>query len=112
MEKQKIIGISNRDDYICYNLEKKSSYNEFLFALLKEFNVDIPDLYDDNGKLPDILKEEDSHSDYEGNDIKIIEIIGHKSIFLIIFTDLRDKLNKFMERHSEFIKIRRKNDFS
>lgn len=106
MEKQKILAISNREKYICYKLEKKSSYYDFLFTLLKEFNVNIPDLYDDYGKLPDVLKEEDSHSNYEGNDIEIIEIIGHKSIFLIISTDLKDKLNKFIESNSEFVQIK------
>ncbi len=106
MEKQKILAISNREKYICYKLEKKSSYYDFLFVLLKEFNVKIPDLYDNYGKLPDVLKEEDSHSNYEGNDIEIIEIVGHKSIFLIISTDLKDKLNKFMESNCEFIQTK------
>lgn len=104
MEKQKILAISNRESYICYKLEKTTSYYNFLFLLLKEFKVKIPDLYDEFGKLPDILKEEDSHSHYGDDNVEIIEIIGHKFIFLIVRTNLRYKLNKFMEENSEFFK--------
>ena len=104
MEKQKILAISNRESYICYKIEKKTSYYDFLFLLLKEFKVKIPDLYDEFGKLPDILKEEDYHSHYGDDNIEIIEIIGHRSIFLIVRTNLRDKLNKFMELNCEFDK--------
>ena len=107
MEKQKILAISNREKYICYKLEKNKSYYDFLFSLLKEFNIKIPDLYDDGGKLPDVLKEEDSHSYYENSNVDIIEIIGHKTIFLIVYTDLRDKLNKFIEKNCEFVQTKR-----
>lgn len=108
MEKQKILAISHRENYICYKLEKKSSYYDFLFSLLKEFNIKVPDLYDDNGKLPDVMIQEDDCS-YDGNDdINIIEVFGHKCIFLIISTDLQDKLNKFIEKNCVFSKSEKK----
>ncbi len=103
MEKQKILAISHKEDYICYKLEKRKSYYDFLFSLLKEFKIKIPDLYDETGKLPDILKEEDTHSYYNSDTLEVIEIIGHKSIFLIFKTRPHEKLTKFMEENCEFL---------
>ncbi len=103
MEKQKILAISNREKCICYTLEKAKSYYDFLCPLLKEFNIKVPDFYEADGELTDILKKEDSYMFYKSSEVYITQIIGHKVIFLIFDTNLRDKLRKFMEEHCEFI---------
>ncbi len=103
MEKQKILAISNKEEYICYTLEKTKSYYDFLCPLLKEFNIKIPDFYEADGEIVDILKVEDSHVSYNNGDVYITQITGHKAIFLIFHTNLRAKLRKFMEEHCEFI---------
>ena len=106
MEKLKIYGISNREDYICYTLDKSKFYYNFLMNLLKEFNVEeIPDFYDgDTGQLPNTLEIIDSHHFFEDSKISIIHVIGYKKIFLFVKTSLRDKLNRFMEKNCIFIK--------
>ena len=104
MEPQTIHSISNRETSICYVLEKQSSYYDFLFNLLREFNVRLPDLRGDSGKLPDIMEETDLLMYYENDDIDITEVIGSKKIFLIIKTNLKDKLIKFMEQNCIFHK--------
>ena len=103
MEKQKIIGISNREEYICYTLDKNEFYYAFLTNLLKEFDVKhIPDFYDDAGKLSNPISEFDSMFYWDDNSISIIHVIGYERIFLFVKTNLRDKLNKFMENNCEF----------
>ncbi|MFH0752345.1 MAG: hypothetical protein V1914_01980 [archaeon] len=105
MEKQTVYAISNKENYTCYKLGKKASYYEFLFSLLKTFNAEIPDLYDEKGKLPDIERK-DIQSSYGNDDIEIIEVIGDKRIFLIIKTEQKDKLREFMEKNTEFVKTK------
>ncbi len=104
MDKQIIYGISNREDFICYIIGKNKGYYDFLFALLKEFNANIPDLYEINGKLPDITKEVDSISYEDNKNISIIEFVGYKKIFLLIKTNQREKLTQFMEKNCIFFK--------
>lgn len=105
MEKLEILAISNKEDYICYTLDKSKFYYTFLMNLLKEFNVKhIPDFYgDENGQLPNTLEIIDSQYSFEDDKISIIHVIGHKKIFLFIKTDLRDKLNNFMDKNCEFV---------
>lgn len=106
MEKQKILSISNTDDYICYVLEKDSSFYKFLSSLLDYFGIDIPDFYEPSGELEDASRELDTQIYYVGKNIKILEVIGYKKIFLFFFTKERKKLKKFMEENCEFIKCR------
>lgn len=108
MEKLKILAISNREDYICYTLDKSKFYYNFLMNLLKEFNVkQIPDFYDgETGQLPNIIKITDSHYSFEDDIISLIHIIGHKKIFLFVKTKLRNKLNKFMESNCKFVQTK------
>ncbi len=103
MQKQIITAISNRDKAICYTIEKNESYFRFLFLLLKDFNLKIPDIYDGSGNLPDI-NQNDTYTFYGNKDIDIVEVFGKDRIFLIIETDLRDRLTKFMETNCEFQK--------
>lgn len=105
MVKQTIYAISNREKFVCYTLGKDAAYYDFLFSLLKTLNINIPDLYDGmTGKLPDINKEKDECSFYESNDSEVIEVIGAEKIFLIVYTKNKDKLLKFIEKNTEFIK--------
>lgn len=105
MEKQKILAISNKEDYICYTLDKNKFYYDFLIDMLKEFNVKkIPDFYDETGQLPDPITEIDSTFSWEDDSINIYHVIGYKKIFLFVKTKLQDKLNKFIESNCEFVK--------
>ena len=105
MEKQKILAISNKEDYICYTLDKNKFYYDFLINTLKEFNVkQIPDFYDETGKLPNPISEVDTTFSWEDDSISINHVIGYKKIFLFVKTKSRDKLNRFMELNCEFNK--------
>ena len=112
MEKQKIIGISNRDDYVELILEKQELYYTFLFKLLEILGIKIPDTQDYMGNDPKIIEEKDSSMTYGEKRNKIFEVIGCDKIFLFIQTESREKLTAFIQENGEFIKIRRKNDFS
>lgn len=106
MEKQKVLGISNREIGICYTLEKKSSFYEFLLSLLKELEVEqVPDLYD-GVKLPNATKEVDSYFYWDDPNVSVTSIIGANKIFLIVKTEQKDKLREFMEKNTEFAKTK------
>ncbi|MFH0752331.1 MAG: hypothetical protein V1914_01910 [archaeon] len=105
MEKQKILGLSNRGEIgICYILEKKSSFYEFLLSLLKELKVEqVPDLYDGTD-LPDAKKEVDTYFYWDDPNVSVTSIVATNKIFLIIRTEQKDKLHEFMEKNTEFVK--------
>ena len=102
MEKQTIYSISNKEDFVCYELGKKEYFFKFLLKLLDEFSIRKPDLYDEEGKLPNIKKYVDFYESYENKDTLIHVIYGFKRVFLLIRTDLREKLVKFMETNADF----------
>jgi hypothetical protein len=105
MEKQKIKGISNRDDYVKLILKKEETYYPFLFKLLKKLNIEIPDIQDYMGNDPNILEEKDSSMVYGEGLNKIYEVIGCDDIFLFIHTELRKELTNFIQENSEFIQV-------
>lgn len=103
MEKQTILSINNREKSVCYTFEKKSSYYEFLLSLLKNLGVSqLPDLYDDYGKLPDVTKEVDEYFYWKKGSTEINEVVGANKIFLVIQTKEMDKLREFMEKNTQF----------
>ena len=104
MEKQTITGISNREMGTWYTLEKKSSFYEFYQSLLEALEVEqLPDLYSsETGKLPDAKQKEDSYTYWDDPVVQITAIFGANKIFLIIKTDNKEKLQKFMEENTEF----------
>lgn len=105
MEKQKIQAISHKEESISYKLAKTSDYYSFLTSLLKEFGMEkIPDFYDDKGEMLDASKETDTYSHFKTDEIEINEVIGSDSVFLIIRTNDREKLSKFMEENCTFSK--------
>jgi len=104
MEKQKIVGISNREDYVELILKKDKTYYPFLFNLLKKLNIEIPDIQDYMGNELNILEERDSSMIFGKNSNKIYEVIGHEKIFLFVQTELREELAKFIQKNCKFIK--------
>lgn len=104
MEKQKIVGISNRDDYVKLILKKQETYYPFLFSLLRILKIKIPDIQDYMGNDPNILEEKDSSIVYGGRTNNIYEVIGCDEIFLFIHTKSRDKLTTFIQENCEFNK--------
>ena len=104
MTKQKIVGISNREDYIELILDKNEDYYNFLFDLLRNLNIKIPDIQDYMGNNPKIMEETDSSMVYGEKSNKIFEVIGCNKIFLYIQTELRENLTTFIQDNCEFIK--------
>ncbi len=104
MMQQKIFGISNNDDYLELILKKDTNYYQFLFDLLKEIKIPIPDLQDYRGNDPKPLEIIDSSMTYGTKSNKIFQVIGKDRIFLFIQTELRDKLTTFIQENCEFIK--------
>ncbi|MFP4656123.1 MAG: hypothetical protein ACLFNK_00920 [Candidatus Woesearchaeota archaeon] len=112
-QKVKVNGISNREDYLCITTEKDSNHYPFLFNLLKHSGEKIPDIQDEEGKDPDITKEEDYYAFYGKNNISIMKVVGHKKIFFFMKTEERDKLSQFIMENTEFVKnplIQNKNE--
>lgn len=103
-EKQKVVGISNSDDYVQLILKKEETYYPFLFSLLKELHIAIPDIQDYMGKDPNIIEEKDSSIVYGEKSNNIYEVIGCDQIFLFIHTELREQLSEFIQENCEFIK--------
>lgn len=104
MEKQKIVGISNREDYVELILEKQEPYYTFLFKLLETLGIKIPDIQDYMGNDPKIMEEKDSSMTYGEKKNQIFQVIGCDKIFLYIQTESREKLTTFIQDNCEFIK--------
>ena len=104
MAKQKIIGISNREEYVNLTLKKEKTYYPFLFSLLRLLNIKIPDIQDYMGNDPNILEEKDSSITYGEKPDIIYEVIGCDQIFLFIHTESREKLSEFIQENCEFTK--------
>ncbi len=103
-EIQQISSISNKDEFITYTFIKKQSFFQFLFNLLKEFDISIPDYYGIDGKLPGINTWIDNYSFYSNEKTQIHTIFGQKKITLIIYPSNRKKLSEFVDKYARFIK--------
>lgn len=103
-EIQQISSVSNKDEFIRYTFVKKQSFFQFLFNLLKEFDISIPDYYGIDGDLPDINTWIDNYSFYSNEKTSIHAIYGYKKITLIIYPSNKEKLSKFVNQHTYFIK--------
>ena len=104
-EKQVICGISHRERVICFEMKKSTTYLAFLFALLGELKMRIPNLYNgQTGELPNMMNIRDSHAHYEEGKNEITQVVGSERIFLMIRTPHKKRIRDFMESHCLFNK--------
>ncbi|MBN2368484.1 hypothetical protein JXC34_05690 [Candidatus Woesearchaeota archaeon] len=99
-----IVGISNREEFICYTFEKNKLYYKILPQILKKINIVVPDFYEPSGKLTDATKITDSYSYYSNTKSKILEVIGEKRIMLFFFSIDKLKLNSLIDKIAEYKK--------
>lgn len=104
-KKQEILGVSNHSKFISIQISKQKNFYSFLFSLLKEFSIEIPDLYDSSGNLPNIFDVVDSGAYYSNKNNLVHVIIGWDSVFLIIETDKKTKIIDFLKKNTNFTEI-------
>jgi len=108
MTSQKIEGISNKKDYVCFTLKKDKTYNPFIKGLLKELNIQYHQTQDELGNVTNAEEVTDTYTSYGDEGNRLIEVSGNEKIFLFSLTpsntEIRDKVTKYILENTEFVK--------
>ena len=103
-KKHVLFSVRNKEDRVCWELERNQSFFDLLFKLLDTFKIKKPDLFDAEGNFASIEEYADSYDYFYNEEAQIDIVYGNKRIFLIIRTKKHYLLTQFIEDNCEFYK--------